>query len=73
MDRVDIRHSCNISYTAVSLDHFAGVILTFGRRVYVLTRKNKYVVIVLVTHFLAQTGVALRIVSFGGHAGRFTL
>jgi len=37
-------------------------------RVYVLTRKNKYILIVLGSHFLAQIGVALHIVAFGSHA-----
>jgi hypothetical protein len=71
MGGVDILRSCDISYTAVSPDPSAGAILTFSSRVYVLTRKNKYIMILLGGHFLAQIGVALRIISYGGHAGRF--
>ncbi|KAF8226389.1 hypothetical protein L208DRAFT_1407137 [Tricholoma matsutake] len=38
-------------------------------RVYVLSRKNKYIVTILVCHLLAQIGIALRILSFRGHVG----
>ncbi|KAF8226382.1 hypothetical protein L208DRAFT_366773 [Tricholoma matsutake] len=38
-------------------------------RVYVLTRKNKYIVAILVCHLLALIGVALRILSFTGQIG----